>query len=248
MKESSFRAAFDALEFSPDFQEQTKTRMRSLARDAERKEPMRTKSARKTLLIAAAICAVLALSVGAAFLLMSPGDVARELEEPALAQVFDDANLTPQSAVVGDYNITFAGVVSGENLTERAFYKDGNLVPNRSYAVFAFQKTDGTPIEKGVSLTDLGVNLTPLVYGHKPWETNIFTLGGAYESMVRDGVAYFIMDMDTLEQFEGEQIVFAAYAGGGDYPPSAAEFVMDADGTIRLTEQTDGVLFPVRTK
>ena len=111
---------------------------------------------------------------------------------------------------------------------------------------FAVSGAGGEPLAlegPSVTLGELGLTITPLVRGHLPWEVNIWTLNGGYSGFMRDGTAYFLFGMDTLEQFAGEEVYFAAYAGEGNAPPSAERFSMAEDGVITCNSGVDGVMF-----
>ena len=118
MNRQDYRAAFDAVAFSPDFEERTLQRL-AAARQASEKEQnkMSMNRMKKTALLAAAAAALLAVTVSAAVAWLTPAQVADRVEEPLLAEAFqgDDAIVLDESMTAGDYQITLAGMVSGED-------------------------------------------------------------------------------------------------------------------------------------
>lgn len=241
MDENKIREALDSLEFSPDFQERAIRLMTERAQCAGKEKIMTIHKTRNIAIIAAAVILALAISVSAAVILLTPAQLARELDKPELAEAFETAEMSAQTAEVNGYQITFAGLASGEHLTEENILVNGESVENRTYAVFAIQREDGEPLPNPTALSELDVGITPLVYGYLPWTVNIYSLGGAYTSITRDGVAYFLFSMDSLEQYPAEDVIFAAYEGFD--PPSAEKFTMAEDGTISLNDGIDGVIF-----
>ena len=246
MDEKKIREAFDSLTFSPDFQERTVRRLRESARTMGKEQTMTIHKRATGFLITAAAVALLAVSVFAAAALLTPAQVAQELDDPKLADAFSVSQVAAQRAEVGAYQVAFEGVVSGEGLSQYEHLRNGGDQTDRSYAVFAVSGAGGEPLAlegPSVTLGELGLTITPLVRGHLPWEVNIWTLNGGYSGFMRDGTAYFLFGMDTLEQFAGEEVYFAAYAGEGNAPPSAERFSMAEDGVITCNSGVDGVMF-----
>ena len=77
MDQEMYRKAFDDLSFSENFQARTEALLRDRARDMEKEQTMKTcRATRKTVMLAAAMAAMLAVSVSAAVLWLSPSQVA----------------------------------------------------------------------------------------------------------------------------------------------------------------------------
>lgn len=220
MNQREYRAAIDSVKFSGDFQERTVRRLEQ----QNRKEFPAMKRTR-TMLIAACLTAVLAMTAAAAIHLLSPRDIAAANGDETLAAAFEseDAIVLDQTAECGEYTFRLAGIVSGANLSD--FCSD--VDESRTYLVASRARTDGTPIEQA-TITDYTV--TPLVAGYKPWDVNIWTLGGGATGFVRDGVVYYIYDFESVEIFADHTVYLAVYEGGG--APSAQVFVQAEDGTI----------------
>ncbi|MDY3281769.1 hypothetical protein [Dysosmobacter sp.] len=238
MTHREYREAFDRISFSPDFPERTEALLRRQADSAaaERNYPMnRTK--KTTLLIAAAI-ALLTLSVSAALVWLTPAQVAERTAQPLLAAAFesDSAVVINESRTVGDCTVTLSGLVSGADLSRCPAEYNGELISDRTYAVFSLARTDGQPLEE---LPD-SLSYSPLVSGYHVRAVNSWTLGAGCQSFVEGGVAYYLYDTRNLEMFADHTVYFAVYEGG---VPSPALFPTVEDGTISLAPDVTGALF-----
>lgn len=242
MNREAYRKAFDAIPFSPDFQDRTTELLRDRLREQEKEEHiMHVGKTKKLAVLIAAAIALLAVSVSAVMLWMSPAQVAERLEDPVLAAAFDseDAILLNEAAQVGDYTVTLAGMVSGQDLSKAPAEYNGQLVSDRTYAVFTLIRTDGEPLK---SLEELPADLSysPLVSGYHVSAVNAWTLGATCQSFVQDGVAYYLFDTWNLEMFADHTVYFAIYEGS---VPNLATFPMAEDGTISLADGVEGTLF-----
>lgn len=239
MNREAYRKAFDAIPFSPDFRDRTTELLRDRLREQEKEEhSMHVGKTKKLAVLIAAAIALLAVSVSAVMLWLSPAQVAERLEDPVLAAAFDseDAVLLEETAQVGDYTVTLAGLVSGQDLSKAPAEYNGQLVSDRTYAVFTLTCTDGEPLEE---LPD-GLSYSPLVSGYHVSAVNAWTLGATCQSFVQDGVAYYLFDTRNLEMFADHTVYFAIYEGG---VPDPATFPTAEDGTISLAENMEGALF-----
>lgn len=181
--------------------------------------------------VAAAMAAVLILSVSAAVYLLSPQDVANQLNDPALATAFEspDAVTVNQSVESEGYRFTLAGLVSGRGLSDLA----QDLDAERTYAVASVARLDGTPIEGAT----VSLALSPLISSYYPHQLNAWTLGGGYSSFVREGVAYYLFDCKSLQLFADHTVYLAAYEG---FTPGPDTFSMADDGSISFTDGVKG--------
>lgn len=238
MDREEYRRAFDQLSFSPDFQSRTEALLRRRARELEKEKlTMHFKKTRKMAVLIAASVAVLAVSVSAAVLFLSPADVAEEAQEPVLAAAFqsESAITINESAQVGEYTVTMDGMVSGAELSKEAAEYNGEIISDRTYAVYHVVRTDGKPLQDYPDLT-----YTPLVEGYHVSAVNAWTLGGGQVSFLRDGVAYHLFDTRNLEMFADHTVYFAVYEGS---TPSVDQFSMTKEGAISLRDNVDGMLF-----
>ena len=191
---------------------------------------------KKTSLLVAAAVALLAVTVSAAVLWLTPAQVADRVEEPLLAEAFqgEDAIVLYESLTAGDYQITLAGMVSGEDLSVPTDY-NGEIINDRTYAVFRVARADGEP------LTDYpNLSYSPLVDGYHVRCVNAWTLGTTTQQFIEDGVVYCLFDCRNLEIFADHPVRFAIYEGG---VPNTDLFSMAEDGTISLREGVVGALF-----
>lgn len=238
MDREEYRRAFDSIPFDAGFRQRAKAALRQEAGRTEREyRIMPLKKFGKTAALLAAALAVLTLSVSA-YLLLSPAQVARELDDPVLAEAFasEDAVLLDQSARVGDYDATLLGLVSGKGLS--AFGSD--FEQEHTYIVLSLASADGTPLEQ-TSYDAFSTTITPLVAGCPVHAVNCWTLGGFARCAVRDGTAYYLLDVQSIEMFADRTVYLAVYPGGG--VPSTDQFDMAADGSLSYAAGHEGALF-----
>ena len=186
MNREEYKAAFDQISFSPDFQARTQALLRDCLRESEKEtQKMNFSKPKKLAVLLAAAVALLAVSVSAA-LFLTPADVAARLEDDPLAAAFqsDDAVALNETAASGDYTFTLLGMVSGEDLSALPAEYNGETVRDRTYAVFTVARTDGTPLTEQPNLS-----YSPLVAGYHVSAVNGWTLGATCQSFVEDGVA-----------------------------------------------------------
>ena len=237
MNRRDYRAAFDAVDFSADFEERTLQRLAAAGQPSEKEQTMMHMTRmKKTALLTAAAVALLAVSVSAAVVWLTPAQVADRVEEPLLAEAFqsEDAIVLDESVTAGDYQITLAGMVSGEDLSVPTDY-NGEIINDRTYAVFRVARADGEP------LTDYpNLSYSPLVDGYHVRCVNAWTLGTTTQQFIEDGVIYCLFDCRNLEMFADHPVRFAIYEGG---IPNTDLFSMAEDGTISLRENAVGALF-----
>lgn len=237
MNRQDYRAAFDAVDFSADFEERTLQKLAALRQASEKEQIiMPMNRVKKTALLIAAAVALLAVSVSAAVVWLTPAQVADRVEEPLLAEAFqsEDAIVLDESVTAGDYQITLAGMVSGEDLSVPTDY-NGEIINDRTYAVFRVARADGEP------LTDYpNLGYSPLVDGYHVRCVNAWTLGTTTQQFIEDGVIYCLFDCRNLEMFADHPVRFAIYEGG---VPNTDLFSMAEDGTLSLRESVVGALF-----
>lgn len=189
-------------------------------------------------LIAAAVTAVISATAFAAHKFLTPTEIATHIEDYKLADVLSSQNsdfyIEPQ--ISGDYTIQLLGIVSGNDLS--LFAEDFGADKKRSYIVGSLSRTDGKPLGSDFK----GVMMTPLISGYKPWQVNIFTLGGGKSEFIddEDMVDYFIYECDNLEYF-ADHTIYIAFYDAELLAPGSETFTMDADGSIRFNENYTGI-------
>lgn len=237
MTENEYRAQVDAISFSPDFQDRTMARLRELARERENKT-MKSKAVRIGL-TAAVLAAALCITVFAAVTLLHPWNVARQAGSEALAAAFEseDAMKVNETKTVGDYKVTLMGVVSGQSLS-RVEQLENAEIQDRTYAVLAYARADGTPIAEDVP----GLTVSPLVEGYAPWELNAWTLHGGTHTFAQDGVFYCLLECANVEPFADRTVYLAVYPGS-HIPPNAATFAVSDEGHISVKDGADAAMF-----
>lgn len=161
-------------------------------------------SIKRTILIAAVIVCLIGATVFAAFHLLSAKDAANRLGDTKLAKCFSGQQGALSDTVSdGEYKAAVLGITSGKNLSK---FKSSSwkVFPERTYAVVAVEKTDGTPMT-----FDDQILVTPLIEGLNPWQYNIFTMNGGYTADIIDGVLYRIIEFDNIEIFADRNVYMA---------------------------------------
>ena len=161
------------------------------------------RSIRRTALLAAVIICLIGTTALAALRLMSAREVADALGDEKLSQYFEEQGTASPTVTDGDYKATVLGIATGENLSK--FESSAwELFPERTYAVVAVERTDGSPMT-----LDDPILVTPLIEGLSPWEYNIFTMNGGYSADIIGGVLYRIIEFDSIELFADRSIYMA---------------------------------------
>lgn len=193
----------------------------------------------RTGLVAAVAAAVLAVSAYAAVTLLLPQDVARQAGHEALAAAFESETAVSvnETKTVGDYNVTFMGLVSGEGLSRVESFPDSETY-DKTYAVLAYERTDGTPITEDVP--DLTVS--PMVEGYAPWVVNAWSLHGGTHTFAQDGVLYYLFECKNVEPFADRTVYLAVYPGT-HIPPSTENFAISDEGHISVADGSKAALF-----
>lgn len=192
----------------------------------------KNKAIKGTLCIAAAAAVILGTTVFAAYHLMTPAEIAERNEYHELAGILseDDTKFDIPPQKCGDYTIEILGMTTGKNLSH--FTEDfGNN--DRSYIIGAVFRNDEKPISDYLEM-----QLTPLISGYKPWEVNIWTLGGGKSEFMENGVVYFVYECDGIEIFADHTVYIAVYDEG--LAPGTDIFTMEDDGSIHFADSYKG--------
>ncbi|MCD8036714.1 MAG: hypothetical protein LUE88_04935 [Clostridiales bacterium] len=198
-------------------------------------------SLRKKRIITVAAAAVIACSATAiaAIKYLSPKDVAKRMDNTALAEAFesDGAVLVNETQEAGGYKATFLGIVSGEGISDYVTINNGTVLNDRTYAVTAIEKSDGTPMPDMDSEQSFFVS--PLIEGLNPVQFNAFTLNGGYSEFVMDGVLYRLMECSNVEAF-ADRTVYLCVSDSMAYNIAAYSFD-EATGEITRNADYDGL-------
>ncbi len=233
---NDYRKAFDELSFSADFQERTADLLRNRARELEKERTnMTIRKTKKIAVLIAACIALLAVSVSAAMLWLSPAQVAEEYDQPLLAEAFKGPGAISINETVesGDFSITLLGLVSGRDLD----VLNPDLEMDHTYSVLALRRLDGTPLEN--ETFDFGsYTMTPLVAGCSPVAVNNWTLDAFAQGFAKDGVYYYLLDTASIEMFADRTVYMAFYEG---FAPNNNIFTVAGDGSISFAADFTGV-------
>lgn len=151
------------------------------------------------LLVAALIC-IIGTSAFATYQYLSAKDIVNKFGDYSLAQYFGDDEIASETITDGKYKATLLGIVSGENLS--SFVLDS--YPDRTYAVVAVEKTDGSEMTY-----DDDICVSPLVQDLRPWQFNIVFMRGGYTEVIDNGILYRMIECDNIEYFADRQIYMA---------------------------------------
>lgn len=236
MDRETYRKAFDEIPFSADFTERTAELLCRCAREQEKEtDIMQISKTKKMAAMIAAAAALLAVSVSAVMLLLTPAQVAQHHDQPLLAEAFEsgDAIILNETVESGDFEITLLGLVSGENLDVR----NQDLNQAHTYAVLALQRLDGEPLENE-TFDFINYTMTPLVAGYAPTAVNNWTLDASASGFADGGLYYYLLDTASIEMFADHTVYMAFYEGTA---PNNSIFTVAEDGSIRFAEDFDGV-------
>lgn len=160
---------------------------------------------------AAALCCLCAGGVAAAGHFLAPAQVAQQMEQRDLATLFAGADAVPveETQQAGDYTVTLLGLTSGANVTEywSSDWEGSDAPRDRSYAVLAVSRRDGTPMaDLDAETTDVTVSnslVSPVLAAPDCplMEYNVYTMNGARHDLVEEGVHYILVETDLLEPF-----------------------------------------------
>ena len=169
-----------------------------------------TMNRNKKWMTAVAACACLLavpVSVGAASRYLSSREVAEEFHMENMAEVFSkgDGIEVNQTQTYGDYSVTFLGVANGANL---GWPQPEELEKEKTYAVIAIEKTDGTAMPDGTDDNEIPQDsfVSPLMEGYNPVNFNAVTMNGFVTWDVINGVEYRIVECDNVEIFADHKL------------------------------------------
>lgn len=184
---------------------------------------------------------LMSFSVFAAWKLLGPDEVAKELGDNSLSIAFqsEDAITINETVASGGYCISFLGIVSGENLSD---FKLPEHDTNRTYAIVAISKEDGSPMPATYDddYRSIDFFVSPLIKGENPWLCNIVTMNhGGYTEQVIDGIMYRLIECDDVEIF-ADRDLYLCVSSTTFYSVEAYNF-NEETGEITPNPEFDGV-------
>ena len=218
-----------SLSFADNFEKKTV----ELLKAAQRKDDLMSDK-RKSLKVAVlAIAAILILSFStfAIVSLLSPSQVAEQVKEIELAVLFEENDFEPVTVKGELYSVTFMGMVPSEKFY--SYEENGPLVSeNRSYAVWAVYRNDGTPLS---AIEGSPINVIPVADSYRP--DALFSLGMGGSGTEKDGVLYYLFDYTDLEIFADKGVSLIAFEG---IFPTADILTANEKGEIVYAENYKG--------
>lgn len=194
------------------------------------------------------LSAVLVLGLGsvtaaAAWKYLTPDKAAEQIQDEKLASAFrsKDAISINETQSGGGYDVTLLGILSGKDLTDFAMEANGEIKKDRTYAVTAIEKSDGTPMPE-TSEDAYGEEtffVSPLIKGYAPDQYNAFTMNGGYSDVVKDGILYRISECDNVEIFADHEI-YLSVSDGTFYNPEAYSY-NEKSGVISRNKDYKGL-------
>lgn len=146
---------------------------------------------------------------------LHPSTIAGFTGDEGLSKAFESENAININSEVKDdgYIINLMAIVSGKDLSD--FEVSGSSIDeSRSYLVTAIRNEDETPISEydgNVYLDDIAVS--PFVKGENYLDVNIYTLGGGEYKTLRDGVIYFLTEVNNLNDYADKGVCIGVYKG-----------------------------------
>lgn len=170
----------------------------------------------KIALLIAAVLTVSSVTVYAVVKYLTPQELAQKLEYPKLAAAFDskDSLLINKTVSSNGYDITLLGTAFGKDLTGLST----DVEISKTYAVVAIEKQGGKmPDTSSDEYGEYDFFISPLIKGYKPWQVNIFTMGGGSMTTVVDGIMYRMIECDSVEMFADAGVYIGISSNSGTF-------------------------------
>lgn len=182
--------------------------------------------------------------VYAAYRFLTPQEAAEHTGDKKLAAAFEseDAVKINETQHFRDYDVTLLGIVSGEEIADHLTEKNGEVQADRTYAVTAVGRADGSSMPEQLSDPEYDSErffISPLIEGCNPLFVNIGSMDGAYVEFTQDGILYRLTECDNLEMFADRTVYLCVLSG--DFYDEAAYSYDEASGAITRTESYEGV-------
>ncbi len=191
----------------------------------------------------AAVC-ILAISTTAvaAIKYLSRDEIVSEAGNKGTEEAFggDEVLELNETLEAGGYRFKLYAAATREGLIKSGL-EDSVSEEGGTYVVLSIERTDGVPMPETSSneYADLHFFVSPLIQGLEPWRYNIASMGGAYSTMVKNGVLYRIIECDDIALFANRQ-VYLCITDTDFYPAEAYDY-HETDGTITRKEGYQGI-------
>lgn len=193
--------------------------------------------------IAALVMCLSSVTVYAALMYLHPAEVAEEVQDTKLAEVFlgENAAIINETQTYGEYRVSLLSMVSGECLSDHSYYNNGVIKADRTYAVVAIENEDGTPMPDTMedSYGELEFFASPLIDGYQPAFYNIASMSGNYTDITEDGVLYRLLECDNVEIF-ADRTLYLCITEGTFYNTEAYNYD-EITGKISRNEEYKGL-------
>ncbi len=217
------------ISFGSDFEKDTVALLKNAA---QRKENIMSTNRKpiKIAVMVAAVIMLLSFSVSAIISLLSPSQVADHFGEKELAVFFEENTGEVQTVTDGYYCVSFLGMAPGKEL---CIVDGAKINENRSYAVWALYRNDGTPLS---ILDGSPIQVIPVMKGYRP--NTLFSFGMSAHGTEKDGVLYFLCDYTDLEVFADKEVSLIVFEGTF---PTLKILTNNENGDVVYSDSYEGI-------
>jgi len=212
----------ELLTYTPAFSNENlaNIKTRSLEKINHKEKPVMQKNTIKfsfsTVAAVALVFMLLTTTAFAAWHFLGPSDVADKMGNSALSAAFESESAVNINEAIeaDDYIFTLLAIVSGSDITDHPIYNsNGDILSDRTYAVLAIQKADGSPMPSPMDDEYEPFMISPFIKGQKLWQVNAFTLYGGYSAIVVDGILYIMFDCSDITMFADRGVYLGVNKG-----------------------------------
>lgn len=181
----------------------------------------------------AVISAVLLLSVSAFAIssLLSAQQVADAVGKSELSDKWQKSENYPATYSDENYTVSLLGIASD---TQLVAYDGLEIEEDHNYFVISIARTDGQPL----NIADGSpLQVSPFIQGCPPWRVNLWSFGASANGTSKDGVLYYLFDVETFEIFADKTVYIGVYEG---FVPHPDLMIINEDGTIDFHKNYSG--------
>ena len=192
---------------------------------------------------AAALIICLSLSVYAAvnFFILTPAEIAEELGQTKLAEAFNDGRGVEiaQSVTSCGYVLSLHALAIGSDLDEYRGYFD--IDSESTYTVISIHRENGEPMNYFDPEMTFETMFTSQIFfeGYKPWHLNSIIFGCGGSAFEKDGVLYWIYQIDENIEMLANRTVYLGIWDMGIGFMGAEMFNIGDDGSIAFADGLD---------